>query len=466
MRSPLTVHAAFSAAASHLPSRIAVRFEGRDLTYGEIERDSRALAADLLASGLRPGEPVGVLMANCPEFYVAVLGISRAGLVTVPVPARATEREVAHVRSDSGLERLLLREDVGPLVRRGLSRSAVADADDEDAPFFFGYTSGTTGRPKAAVVTQRARTINMLVLGQEYGCYTGSDVNLVVTPLYHGAGLTRGLTPLAFGGTVVLHERFDAERALAEMAGGITATFMVPTMFAALLELPAQAPGSLHTILSNASALPEHLKLGILDRWPDAGLFEIYGSTEAGTVTSLRPADQRRKQRCVGRPLALTRVRLENPVDGVGELWSQSPLQFTHYHGNAAATADALRDGWVTGGDLARIDEEGYVHIVGRVSDVIISGGVNVYPREVEEVLAEHPSVREAAVVGVSDDRWGERVHAVVVLTPAAVPDERVLDAHCRRLLAPAKIPRSFSFASSLPRTGSGKVIKDDLGVG
>ena len=460
MTRPLTVHAAILAAAAADPRRVAIRQGPAQVTYGELDATSAALAAGLRREGARPGDRVGVRLPNVPAYYAAVVGISRAGMTVVPVPFRATEREVEQVRAHSGMRLLLEAEDVERLARA--APDGVEDAAREDTAFFVAYTSGTTGRPKGAVVSQRARTLNMLVLGQEYGCYTADDCHLITTPLYHGAGLTRGLAPLAFGGSVQLMERFDAEEAVRHIAtGAVTATFVVPTILAALLDVPAASPGRLRVIMSNAAALPEHLKAPTLERWPAAGLFEIYGSTEAGTVTSLRPVDQARKKRCVGRPLALTEVRIEG--DGVGVLWSRSPLQFDGYLDDPEATARALRGGWVTAGDLARIDEEGYVYIVGRESDVIITGGVNVYPREVEEVLAEHPGVREAAVVGVPDERWGERVHAVLVRAPGTDLDVAEVERHARTQLAPAKVPKTYEVREALPRTATGKVVKREL---
>ncbi|HKF79005.1 MAG TPA: AMP-binding protein [Candidatus Dormibacteraeota bacterium] len=491
----LTVGSAFLAAAARVPSRVAITFEGRDLTYKEVRRRSGRLAAGLLGSlGCRHGDRVGVLLPNCPEFLLAVLGIARAGLVAVPLPAAATAREVRHLVEDSGLRVLLtgpaaadrLGDELPDLARAGVAfRDAgglvesatgnVADLGREDEPFFIGYTSGTTGRPKGAVVGHRARTLLALLHGQEYGCYTPGEHHLIATPMYHGAGLSRALAPLLSGASLDLQPGFDPERVVREIAAGqVTATFMVPAMFASILDLPAAVldlgPGRLRTVLSNASALPEHLKLRILERWPGVRLFEIYGSTEAGTVTSLRPEDQLRKQRCVGLPLPLTELRIagEDGADAapgeVGGLRVRSPFLFSGYHGDRRATEEVMRDGHLTTGDIARLDEEGYVYIVGRVSDVVITGGVNVYPREVEEYLAELAGVREAVVLGLAHPRWGEAVHAVIVPQPGGPrPSVDALIAHCRRGLAPAKIPKGFSFEEALPLTASGKVARKQL---
>lgn len=462
---------------------MAIRFNGSEITYGELAQQSGRLGAAFLKSfACRAGDRVGIRLSNRPEFLIAILGVARAGLVCVPIPFASTAREIEHFVGDSGLKLLVTdRDHNGPGAAVSVdelltaSVSGLGDLAREDAPFFIGYTSGTTGRPKGAVVSHRARTLLALLHGQEYGCYAPGEVHLITTPMYHGAGLSRALAPLLAGAEIELHERFDAERVLKSIAaGGVTATYMVPTMFSAIFE---QAPalldlgsGKLRTILSNASALPEHHKLRILEQWPDVRLFEIYGSTEAGTVTSLRPEDQLRKQRCVGLPVSLTEVRIvnKNGTDvapgEVGQLYSRSPFQFASYHDNPRATSEVMLDGFVTSGDLAQRDAEAYVYIVGRVSDVIITGGVNVYPREIEEYLTELPGIREAVVVGVPDPRWGEAVHAFLVPQQGMpVPTEEALLQHCRRGLAPAKIPKAFTFRASLPRTASGKVVKREL---
>jgi long-chain acyl-CoA synthetase len=229
----------------------------------------------------------------------------------------------------------------------------------------------------------------------------------------------------------------------------------------------------LRTIISNAAALPQPLKERIVDHFGEGLLHETYGSTEAGIVTNIRPADQLRTDRSVGRAFALNEIRLlspdgeDVPVGAVGELFSRSPYHFNGYWGHPEWLADCTRPGgWLSAGDLARRDQEGFLHIVDRKKDMVISGGFNIYPREVEMVLEQHPAVREACVVGVPDDRWGERLRAFIVAAPGQRMDVSLaaaLAASCRDRLAGFKIPREFAFIDDIPRNLSGKILKREL---
>lgn len=498
---PLTIHGAIRSATARHPDAVAVHHDGGALTYAELDDGSRRLAAWLRGgAALEEGDRVALLFGNEPGFFTAVLAASRAGLTSVPVPSGSTAAELEYFLSDCGARVLLVGDAVaerrpevlsGPVdaglqvlvwssaglvpqtVEQVVEHTAPMryDVDDPDLPFFVGYTSGTTGRPKGAVISQRARTLLSMTLGQEYGCYHANGESLIVTPLYHGAGMNRAFSPLMFGGSVRLHPRFDAERVVETLVpGGPSSVFLVPTLFSAIEDLGETPPSAAElTIMSNASALPERLKHFAVGRWPRARIFEIYGSTEGGTISSLRPEDLLRKQRCVGQALALTDVELRDG-DGrtvgpgeAGQLWSRSPYVFDEYLGRPDATAEVKVDGWVTCGDLARVDDEGYLHIVGRVTDTIISGGVNVFPREVEEVLRDHPDVAEVVVLGLPDPRWGERVHAVVVPVRGREPSEEDLAAHCRALLAGPKVPKGFTVSDDVPRTPTGKVLRSAL---
>jgi len=472
------------------------------MTYRELKARSGALASAMLSTS-SPGDRVAVMLGNTTAFYIAVLAASRAGLICVPIPPAPTVRELAHLLDDSGARLAIttakslgkIGQELEDRVREGDLNVIVWEHDFlhskageelsvaggssfrgpqvlESSPFFIGYTSGTTGSPKGTLVSHRARTILSLVAGQEYGCYHAGSRNLISTPLYHGAGMNRGFTPLMMGSTVVLHPRFDAERVDRVISSGdVDSAFMVPTMFASILELGMDSPSHAPvTIMSSASALPEKLKNFALDRWPAARLFEIYGSTEGGTISSLRPEDILRKERCVGQPLAFTEVRIAdedgNEVEPgeVGDLWSRSPYLFDGYWNQPETTRGVVSDdGFVTCRDLAWVDPEGFIYIVGRRTEMIITGGVNVFPREVEEVLRGHPAIADVAVVGLPDERWGESVHAAVLLTPDAHVGDDDLSDFCRNQLSAQKVPKQFHIRVDFPRTSTGKVVRADL---
>jgi acyl-CoA synthetase (AMP-forming)/AMP-acid ligase II len=233
--------------------------------------------------------------------------------------------------------------------------------------------------------------------------------------------------------------------------------------------LEANRPAALTTIISNAAALPQAMKETLVDYFGPGILHETYGSTEAGIVCNLRPADQLRKKACVGQPIAGTLVKVTDDAgevcapDEVGELFSLSPYLFNGYWQREQETAEAFRDGWVSVGDLVRRDDEGYIYIVDRKKDMVISGGVNIYPREIEEVLFAHPEVRDAAVIGVPDDKWGESLKAFVVKPANSSLDEDALIEFCEGRISRMKTPRQVEFIDVIPRNPTGKVLKTDL---
>jgi long-chain acyl-CoA synthetase len=293
----------------------------------------------------------------------------------------------------------------------------------------------------------------------------------------HGAGFVFAMAPLYHGGFVEILPRFDAELLLTRLCeGDFTGVFLVPTLFQSVFALPTNVleryrgrMRTLKAIISNAAALPQPLKERIVEYFGAGLLHEAYGSTEAGIVTNLRPPDQLTTVQCVGPPFPDTEIRLlgddgrDVPEGEVGELFSRSPYLFNGYWNNAAETQAAVRDGWVSAGDLARRDERGYYYIVDRKKDMVISGGINIYPREIENVLLRHPEVRDAAVIGVADQHWGEKLRAFVVLRKGTQGSDQQLVDFCRGRLADFKIPREFRFIEELPRNVGGKVLKNAL---
>jgi long-chain acyl-CoA synthetase len=483
-------------AADRYPGRLAIVDETRSLTYREYRERSVRVANAVRDSGCAEGDRVGVLLANSVSYGEVIFGLARAGVVAAHLSFRSSPSELAWLLANAGARTLiydheyaaavaemlalddwkpeleLICVDGGDSGARAYEDWLAAASTDEPARstepvFYLGYTSGTTGRPKGARITQSSRTLTAIVACAEYGL-GGGDVTLMFTPMHHGGPLVFVLTAAVVGGPLVIMRRFDADEAWAVIERHeVTNAFVVPTILGRLVEARGDtpAPPSLRVLISNAAPLPTATKEGILALAPDLSLNEFYGSTEAGIVTNLRPADQLRKTRCAGQPLLLTEVQIRDDEGNalapgeVGELFSRSPFLFDGYHERPEATAEALVDGWMTAGDLARTDEEGFIYIVDRKKDMIISGGVNIYPQEIEDALLAHPAIGQVAVIGVPDDDWGERIKAFVVLAdPAADAEAAVHEAISE--LAAYKRPRQVETCESLPRNSTGKLLK------
>lgn len=489
--------------AANTPDRIALTAKDRDLTFADLDREVEAVARGWLEAGLRRGDAVLLLLRNRPELVVAQLAAARLGNRVVSGSWRSTPRELAHLAEHSRARGIVLEttlvpawSTVGPNPRSaGRVYTVGGPSDDGDtAPFaalrhaapasarpmrdatlrasVVMYTSGTTGVPKGAVRRlDRGTAAPMVALFDRTTLGLG-QTHITVCPLHHATAMGFSTLALGLGGRVVLLEGpFDPGRffeAMARHPGAHTA--VVPVMLRGLVTFAEGAASSSlarpRAIFCGGAPLPGPLARRAIAAFGPI-LFNFYGATETALVSLADSHDLLAAPGTIGRALPGNEVRLLGPdgrevPDGeVGELFVRSDNLVDGYDRDRAATAAAMRDGFFSVGDLARRDARGYLFLEGRRHDVIISGGVNVYPREVEMVLTGHPAVVEAAVIGVADEVWGERVHAVVV-TRTAVTEEALLT-HCRGQLAGPKRPRSVSFCAALPRTPTGKIRRSDL---
>jgi long-chain acyl-CoA synthetase len=493
---PLAIADGIRTSAAPTPAKVALVEGKRQLRYRDlVSRIDRVANGALHGLGLSRGDHAALLAPNCLEYVELVCGLASAGLATATINARSSSREVSAIANDARARVLFVHPSAEETVReaqldtvervivigeeyeRWLAQSRAVPcgvAVEEWEPFCIPYTSGTTGAPKGVLLSHRSRAMTFFAMAVAYGCYSSQDRALAIAPLYHGGGFAFAIAPIFFGGFCEILPRFDPELVLRRLdEGGMTNAFMVPSHFQAIFALGSATlqrwrPTRLRALISNAAPLPQVTKEQIVAHFGDGLLHECYGSTESGITSSLGPDDQLRKLSCVGLPFPCTAVRLldeeglEVPVGEIGEVFSRSPFLFNGYWDKPDETAASMRDGWFSPGDLARRDEEGYLYIVDRKNDKIISGGVNIYPREIEEAIARHPAVRDVAVFGVPDSYWGEAVHATVVLAPDAVASEQEIVDACAGL-GRYKLPKQVEFIEALPRNAAGKVLRREL---
>ncbi|NNE11126.1 MAG: AMP-binding protein [Ilumatobacter sp.] len=484
----------------------------RTRTYAELEQRSNQLAHVLREHGVGPGDKV----VWCGPNSVGVVELSNAsrklGSTAVPLNYRLSDEEAAYVTDHSDATLVYVDAEFAPLFAR--IRSSVPAVEhvlvhdgappvsgagwftacdplvdgapveplpelpaDEAAGATMIYTSGTTGKPKGAYRRRSTNPEQTAALLAEVG-YRPDDVYLTTGPLYHsGPGGFMALA-LAMGQTIVLQRRFDPEDWLRLLeTHRCTSTFAAPTPIRMACNLPAEVlarydRSSMRVMVANAAPWSLALKQQYVATFPPDSLFEIYGSTELGVNTILRPEDQLRKPGSCGKEAPHVEIRLYaddgtivtgTGPDAVGEVFVRSPSVFADYYKQHDKYEEDHRDGFQTVGDIAYRDDEGFLYICDRKKDMIISGGMNVYPAEIEAALEQHPAVYEAAVFGVPSDEWGETVHAVIVKRPDAELDDAAVVAHAREHVAGYKVPRSISWMDELPKTGSGKVLKREL---
>lgn len=503
----LTVGRVATHVARTRPDKPALYDGSRRLTYGELDSRVERLASSLVAAGVGKGDVVCAYLPNCIEYVLVVLAVARAGAVFSPINPRFkayeisellkrarprvvfTTRERAETIADAGrlanMERALLvvvdgsgSEPSGawPIERLLAQPPASLPVVEESDFFSLMFTSGTTGEPKGALATHRARMLWVLNAAIQYGL-NEDDVYLGTMPQVHSAGLTFTLIHLYVGATVRILEDFDPAAFLEIVEGKkVTSSLTVPTMLTMILEALENAPrgyalGSLKRVLTCGSPLPLVTKRRVIEKISDQ-LYDYYGSTESNSMSVLKPRDQLRKPNSVGQPFTNVEIMIAGP-DGkplpageTGEIWCANPSLMTCYLGEPEETAAAFTGRWFHTGDLGYLDDENYLYIVGRSKDMIISGGVNIYPAEIEHVLLQHPAILDCAVVGVPDARWGQAVKAFVNLRSGRHLDLAEVQEHCRKYLADYKKPRYLELVPEIPKNAGGKTVKAALLAG
>jgi fatty-acyl-CoA synthase len=452
------------------PQRVAIDHLGREVTYAELDDLSERFAASFLARGLERGDRVATLTGNSPEHVAALFACAKTGLILVPLSWRLAAPELAYQLADAEPALFLVEDEYVALAEAGghaFERLGPGDNQDpvdvqvEDAdPLLLVYTSGTTGRPKGALLTHANCFWTNLSFDLATGV-AGDDVVLQILPQFHCGGWNvHALLGWWKGARVVLERSFDAARCLALIEEKRVTTMMgVPANYLFLSQEPGFASADLSSLrraVVGGAPMPEAL-LGV---WHDRGVDVVqgYGLTEAApNVLCLPPEDAVRKAGWAGKPYPHVDVRLS----AEGELQVRGPNVFLGYWRNPEATAEVLVDGWLRTGDVAERDDEGFYRIKGRLKDMYISGGENVYPAEVESVLYEHDAIADAAVVGVPDERWGE-VGIAFVVADGSTSEEDVIE-FVRTRLARFKAPKAVHFVDTLPRSAMGKVSKEEL---
>jgi acyl-CoA synthetase (AMP-forming)/AMP-acid ligase II len=496
--------------ARKFPDKEALIYGDTRLTYKQFNARVNQLAHAFLALGLKKGSKAAILSFNCNQFMETYFALGKIGAVAAPLNFRLHPDELTWITNHSDAEAFIIGEPFVETVR-GIQKNlpqvkhyiSITDKPvegmlhfdswmskypdeepliliDEDDPLFIMYTAGTTGRPKGAVITHKNEIV-MWMLGtaftlSEPGLTDANDYVLFgAPPIFHLASF--GICQFMFylGATVVLPtEVFNPAYIMETIEKEqINVILMVPAMSIFLLMLPdldKYDTSSLKIWVSGAAILPTEVRKNIKQVFPNVRIFDLFGQTEMSPLVSgLRPSESEGRETSVGKPIPFIEVRIVDdndndvPVGEVGEAIYRGPTVMPEYYKNPEATAEAMRNGWFHGGDLVRQDEEGYIYIVDRKKDMIISGGENIYPAEIEEVLYQNPKVLECAVIGVSDEEWGEAIKAVVVCKEGQeMTGEEVIE-YCKQHLASYKKPKSVDFIDALPRNPAGKVLKTVL---
>ena len=498
--------------AKKFPHTVALKDRERSFTYPEVNRRVNKLAHSLLALGLAKGDKVAVLLENSIEIVEAYLATAKTGIVIVPINFRLISPDVEYIADNADAKAFIVHDEfvetVEP-IRPQLGKipaenyivvgkpskgyrayedfiAAAPEGEPEaevlpEDTWILIYTSGTTGKPKGVVRTHESHIAFYLINAIDFG-FNEHDVCMNVMPLCHINSTFFTFTFTYIGSSVYIHpaRSFRAEEIL-EIVEREKITFisLIPTHYNLILSAPPEARNydrsSIRKLLCSSAPVRKSMKLAIMDFFPGVELYEAYGSTEAGIVTVLKPEYQMKKLGSIGfESLGTEFVKIldaekkDVPIGQVGELYSRGPMLFKEYYKLPEKTASSFHNGWFSAGDMAKKDEEGFFHIVDRKDNMIISGGEHVYPSEVEDAVGSHECVFDCAVIGLPDDKWGEKVAAVVITKPGVDPDtitEQDIMRCCREKLSGYKRPKELIFISQeeMPRTPTGKILHRKL---
>jgi len=488
------------------PDKPLVHISDRTFSYAQVDEISGRIASSLLGLGLERGDKVAVQLPNLPQFLFSYFGILKAGLVMVPLNPLLRTPEVAYHLQDSDAKLLITFEMFAEEAHKGAQQAAdvvtyvvnmpgnderpegtkhydeLYFADDTrdivplgaDDTAVLLYTSGTTGKPKGAELTHFQLFMNCTVAGELFQ-FREDDIGVAVLPLFHVFGLSSVLnTSVRYGGTMVLIPRFELEPVVEAIEKHRCTIFSgVPTMYFGLLRMDTDGRdlSSLRVGVSGGAPIPGEVIRSFEQKFPGCVILEGYGLSESASTTTFNVNEQMRKVLSIGKPIWGVEVKVVDDDDKqlppgeehVGEIVIRGHNIMKGYYNNPEATSEAMRGGWFHTGDLAYADEDGFLFIVDRKKDLVIRGGYNVYPREIEEVLFEHPAVAEAAVIGKPDDKLGEEVLAFVSLKSGADADPQEIISYCKERLAAYKYPREVRIVDDLPKGPTGKILKKEL---
>lgn len=486
--------------AKMFPDHPGIIFEGEKITYGELEKKAGQIGQALKTMGVRKGDRVGIHLPNIPEFVMAYFGILKVGATVVPINVMMKRDEIRYVLSNSGARYCFTWKDflpeVLPAVKEisgfqkmiivggegngdGVALASMMDPSqptlktgevlsEEDLAVIF-YTSGTTGKPKGAMLTHGNMVSNALATAETYQ-YCHDDIIISAMPMFHAAGQTNVMTAaFSQGATVVLLPRFSPEKVFEALTRERATVYIgVPTMYFQILYHPESdkfAQNNLRLCLVGAASMPEKILKEFGDKFK-VPISEGYGLSEAAPVVSHNPVDGIKKPLSIGVPIPGVEMKIFGEDDRelgpgeIGELVIRGPNVMRGYLNRPEETEETLRGGWLHTGDMAYRDEEGYFFIVDRKKEMILTGGFNIYPREVEEVLFTYPKIAEVAVAGIPDLEKGEIAKAFVVLKQGETATQQEILEFCRSRMAVYKAPREVEFLKVLPRNASGKVLK------